>query len=171
MFIVCSSPCVGSLGLLAILNRDGLSASHLLDRDGAPLGARAVGGERDDERGAGLGQRARARAAVAHRRDERRELGAVGGLEALDEVRVAAAAVAVAAPGSTRAERAARIDADGDAVAGAEDLEPDVVAERVVARAREDRERAAAEPQHRRRRVDVAVVARTTRVSRTAPSA
>src|SRR5439155_10202151 len=126
------------------------------DRDGAPLGAGAVGGERGEERGARLAERARALAAASNRGDERCELIAVRGLEALHEVAVAGTVVPGRA-GLDRADRAAPVDADGDAVGRAEDLEADVVAERVVAGSREDAERAAAEPEHRDGGVDVPV--------------
>ena len=44
-------------------------------------------------------------------------------------------------------------------------LEPDVVAERIVPRAREDRKRAAAQPEHRGGDVDVAVVGEPRRLA------
>src|SRR5438128_3707335 len=135
---------------------DGFCASHLLDRDGAPLGTGVVGGEGDDERGARFVQGAGARTALADGVHESGELAAVRGLEALDEIRIAGA-VWLRRARLDRADRAAAVDTDGDAVRAAEDLEPHVVTERVQARAGEDPERAAAEPEDGDGRVDVAV--------------
>src|SRR2546421_6171550 len=154
-FIVFPSPLSGSTPVLRFSTRECLCASHLLDRDGTPLGPGAVGGERDEQRGAGFLERARAFPACPNRSDERRELGAIRRREALEEVAVAGSGRRRA--GLDGANGAARVDADGDAVRRPEDLEPDVVAERIVARSREDPERAAAQPEHRDRSVDVAV--------------
>ena len=132
------------------------------DRSAASATSRAARASRE---------RARARAAVAHRVDERGELGAVRRLEALDEVRRTPSAAGGAAPGSTERSGLRASSPTAMLSAGAEDLEPDVVAERVAARPREDRERAVAEPQRGRRPRRRRRSARTTRVSRTAPSA
>jgi hypothetical protein len=59
--------------------------------------------------------------------------------------------------GLDRAQGRVPVHPHGDAVAGPVELRPDVVAERVVPRAREDRERAVVEPQDGGRGVDVAV--------------
>jgi len=59
--------------------------------------------------------------------------------------------------GLDRPERASRIDAHGDAVRGAEYLEPDVIAEWISARPGEDPERAVAEPHRGDGGVDVVV--------------
>src|SRR5205807_7664924 len=56
-----------------------------------------------------------------------------------------------------RAERGALVEADGDAVGTAEDLDPDVVPERIPAGAGEDPECAAAQPEDGDGGVDVAV--------------
>src|SRR5262249_60643113 len=66
-------------------------ASHLLDRNRPALCPRAVGGERGDEGGPRLAERADALASLADGLDERRELRSVGGPEALHEVPVAGA--------------------------------------------------------------------------------
>src|SRR6266568_6314787 len=134
---------------------DGSCASHLLDRDGTPLRAGAVGGERDDESGARFVQGADARTPLANGEHEGGELAAVRGLEALDEIRVAGAGRRRAR--LDRADRTAVVDADGDAVGTAEDLEPYVVTERIPARTGEDPERAAAQPKDGDGCVDVAV--------------
>ena len=57
------------------LTRDRFGASHLLDRDRAPLGSRLVGRDRDRERGACVREGARALAASAHCVEEGGELG------------------------------------------------------------------------------------------------
>ena len=64
-----------------------------------------------------------------------------------------------------RADRAARVQAGGDAVPGAEELEPDVVAERIVPCSREDRKRPAAQLEHGGRDVDVVVVGEPRRLA------
>src|SRR3954454_5483138 len=80
-----------------LLPSGGLCASHLLGRDGTPLGARPVGRQGHDQRGAGLVERAGARSPALDRADERLELGPVRRLEALDEVPVAGRSVAARA--------------------------------------------------------------------------
>src|SRR5947207_2205109 len=82
-------------------------------------------------------------------------LAAIRGPEAVDETGVAVSRRRRAR--LDRAERGALVEADGDAVGAAEDLEPYVVAERIPARAGEDPERAAAQPQHGDGGVDVSV--------------
>ena len=90
---------------------DGFCASHLLDRDGAPLGTGAVGGEGDDERGARFVQGAGARTALADGVHESGELAAFveavsNGGESLCPLGEARAALLVAlAADRSRAER------------------------------------------------------------------
>src|SRR5690242_13160593 len=99
----------------------GAAEFHLFDPNRPALGAGAVRGERRSEGGAGVGEGARTRAAVAHALDELLELGAVRGAEAVDEVRVSR--LRRGRGGLDGAVRAAGVDPDGDAVGGAEHFE------------------------------------------------
>lgn len=107
---------------------------------------RPGGGLRDPERLDAVPAGARARHLAPRDAEERGELGPIGILEPDEE----------ALPGRPRrgrdarlerADRRPRAEPDGHAVARAEDLRPDVVAERVVARHVEDRERPVPHPQ------------------------
>src|SRR5256714_3743720 len=69
-FIVCRLLCRGRRVVERFSTCQGFGASHLLDRDGTPLGARPIGGKGDDERGACLREGAGASASVADGADE-----------------------------------------------------------------------------------------------------
>src|SRR5262245_53039303 len=113
-FICCVSFRRG-LELSDSLTRRGCDATYFGDGDRAILGERAVGGDRDLEGGAGFAEVAGARRSAARGVYEGRELGAVGGCEAVHEVAVARVCGRRRA-GLERAERRSRIDADRDAV-------------------------------------------------------
>src|SRR5947207_7932628 len=84
-----------------------------------------------------------------------RELGAIRRIEANEERRVRRI-LHLRAVALHRRHRGPRIEADGDRVLRAVDLDPDVVAGLVVPRGLEQTDRTAAQLQHRRRGGDVA---------------
>src|SRR5258705_7555165 len=111
----------------------------------------------DAQRGDAIARRARARDLPVRDPDECGEFGGVRRCETIDEV----------GPRRTgrrwharfdRAERRARPPADGHAVARAEQLGPDVVAERIVARRSQSDERSVGHAQGRHGRVHVVVL-------------
>src|SRR5207247_10544229 len=125
-----------------------------VDRDRAALRPRPLGGQRDGEGGTGFFERTRARRAGADGPDEGGQFLAVGGPEAIPEVAIRGRGRA----GGGRLHRTdptASVVPDHDAVAGAEDLEPDVIAERIATRPGDDHQPAARQMQDGCADVDV----------------
>src|SRR6478752_4562493 len=134
-----------------------LSAWDLVESHRSVLMERAGRRVCDAQRGDTIAGRARARDVPARDRHECAEFGGVRRREAVDEV----GPCRTVRRGHTRfdrAERGAWPEADGHAIARAEQLRPDVVAERIVARAGQGDERSVRHTQGRDRRVDVVVL-------------